>query len=115
MATLAHVKKQALIKLGVATPHQAPKSYQDDEMQIAYNEVYTKLENKTLAFWAKTGPVPDEVVNDVASMMAWTRANDYGISSERYQRLANERARAEPNIRYLSVNRYLSVDEPEDF
>ena len=115
MATLAEIRKQALVKLGVATPHQTPKAYLDDAMKAAYDEAYTKLRDKDLVFWSQTASVPDNVSNEIAAMMAWSRVNDFGVSSDRYTRIANEQIKAEPSIRIAAVSKHISVDEPEDF
>jgi hypothetical protein len=84
-------------------------------MVNAYNEVYLYLQEIDLTFWGQTSAVPDEVANEISAMMAWRRVNDYGVSNERYQRLAQEVRPAEMRIRTVAVNQYKANSEPEDF
>lgn len=115
MAAQSEVRKRALLKLGVGARAQNPTSDQTDDMTNAYNEIYERLSEKKLAFWAQTGTIPDKVANQVAALMAFERVNDYGISNERYQRVAVEASRAEPMIRMHAVPTYESSEYPEDF
>lgn len=115
MATRAEVRKRALIKLGRASLSQTPESYLDADMVNAYNEVYRTLQEMDLVYWGQTSDVPDEVANHVATLMAWFRVNDYGVSAERHTRLAVDASSAESRIRMMAVSQYRSVDEPEDF
>ena len=115
MATLAEVRKRALIKLGVGNRHQSPTANQDSDMSNAYTELYLKLQEMDQAYWGQTSAVPDEVANEVSLLMALSRADDYGISNERYQRLILGAPSAYITIRSMAVNPHRSVDEPEDF
>lgn len=115
MATQTELRHRALIKLGVASRHMAPSDPQDKDMQAAYLEVYLKLQDMNIAFWGETDDVPDEVANEVASLMAWSRNIDYGVSGDRFQRLAAEAPAAFRRIRLIAVNPYDSINEVEDF
>lgn len=115
MATQAEVRKRALIKLGIGNRHQSPVASLDSDMSNAYNEVYLQLQEIDIAYWGQTSDVPDEVANEVASLMAWRRVDDYGVSNDRYQRLAAGFQNAHSAIRTMSVNAYRSTSEPEDF
>jgi hypothetical protein len=115
VATQAEVRKRALRKLGLASTSQAPTSDLDSDMQEAYTETYTMLERQSQTFWGESLDVPDEIANHLAALMAFTRANDYGIGTERYQRLAAERTVALREFRMMAVNEYNSSDDPEDF
>ena len=115
MATQADVRKRALRKLGLASTNQAPTSDLDSDMQAAYTEVYTMLETLKLTFWGESSAVPDEEANNMASLMAFERVNDYGIGTERYARIEREKMAAMQNFRMMAVNEYTSTADPEDF
>lgn len=84
-------------------------------MADAYTEVYLQLQEQSIAYWGQTADVPNEVANEVAALMAWSRVNDHGVSDKRYQRLLIEMRSAEPMIRKMSVRNYRSASEPENF
>lgn len=73
------------------------------------------LETIKLTFWGESSAVPDEVANNMASLMAFERVNDYGIGTERYARIEREKMTAMQNFRMMAVNEYTSTADPEDF
>lgn len=115
MATKAEIKKRALQMLGVTRIGQAAQSQDDTRIDTAYTEVYNELKQDGRATWAIAGPVPSEVTQHVAALMAFNASLEYGISRERYARLAALRELANREIPALTTPDYESLEEPDDY
>lgn len=114
MATLTELKAKAAYKLALSTVGQALSAADNTQMTQAYNETYKELVTLGLATWASAGPIPDSVVDYVADIMAWKRADVYA-TPEIYQRCEQRYSIAERNIRRMVEPEYESADDPEDF
>lgn len=94
--TIAQVRNRALTKLVKLPLGQTPTGAQADDMENAYNQVYSRLEQLGLVSWSSTDDIPDEFVEDVVSLMAFERAE--GVPDNLYVRLRDDASRAVPAI-----------------
>lgn len=102
MATTAEIRNKALKRLGVLGRGQTARSEDTADLDAAYVELHAKLETDGLAPWgANTVDIPAEFVDDVVSLLAFSRADEYSLSQAKYQRLALAASRAVPNMRRL--------------
>jgi len=119
MATKAEVRNQALELLGVLRLGQSAQSQDATTIETAYDEIYADLKKDGLATWASTAEVPAELVPHVVHLVALSRANRYGISNDRYQRILLEAGengwKSKREIRRLVTPDYESLDEPTDY
>lgn len=113
--TKTEVINRAANMLGVLAFGQSLASQDSTRITQGYNEVYAYLKNKGLATWASTASVPDELVFFMASMIAYSCINDYGVSNDRYQRISADANSAEQNIRALVIPAYVSQQDPTDY
>lgn len=119
MTTKAEVRNQALQLLGVLQIGQSAQAQDATEIETAYDEIYADLKDEGLATWAAAGEVPEKATPHVVSLVALSRADTYGISDSRYQRIL---ARAGLNgviakreIRRVTQPDHESLEEPTDF
>ena len=115
MATKAEVRLRALRELGIVQVNQAAPPHHDSEMKDSYDEVYAAIKEQGLATWTSTAAIPDEVTPHVVALVAINRADTYGISNERFQRLAGKAAGAMVGIRSLVNPPFESLDSPKDY
>jgi len=115
MATVAEVKKRALQLLGITRINQAAQSQDDTRIATAYTEVYEDLKEEGLATWASTGTIPDGVVPHLVALMAFNAVDEYGVSTERYQRIVGRVIPATKEIRKLTTPKYESLEESTDY
>jgi hypothetical protein len=99
MATAADIRNKAGALLGVKALGQTLQNSVSSDLDAAYDEVYARLRDEDLVSWHSTAAVPDEVVSPVVDLVAFARVNEYGVSSERYQRIAIAASQAEIRIR----------------
>lgn len=115
MATKAEVRNYTLQELGVLQLGQSAQSQDATEIETAYDEVYADLKSEGLAVWASTGSVPAKLVPHMVALVAYSRANTYGISNDRYMRIAAKAGTAKSEIRRLVQPDYESLTEPTDY
>lgn len=104
--TIAEVRDRALVILGKLARGQTAEGGLKDDIERAYNQIYSSLETQNLVSWGSTDDIPDEFVEDVALLTAWERSES--IPNERFQRIsvrvqgALERIAAKINKSYQS-------------
>lgn len=84
--TIAEVRNRALFITGKLARNQTAKGELADDMERAYDQIYSSLETQNLVSWGSTDDIPDEFVEDIALLMAFERSE--GIATERFQRIA---------------------------
>lgn len=104
MATIAQMVDRAATRLGILAEGLTLPSYESDDLTQAYTETYAQLGAKNLTVWDFDEPIPDEYVQHVVSLMAISRANDYSIPNDRYQRIIADASIAVPEIRELQAS-----------
>lgn len=115
MATAAEVVERAAYRLGELGEGQTISAYVAADLLTAYAEQYAQLNAKDIAVWDYDEEVPDEYVPHVVAMVAFSRAADYSVGSERYLRLKAESDAAVPNIRELQTSDAVVTPEPDYF
>ena len=90
MATKIQIRETAAENLGIFGEGQTLTSYQADDLDQAYAEVYAELQGLGLAPWASTGTIPDKYASSVAMLVAEARSTKYQIPDNRYMRIKIE-------------------------
>lgn len=114
MATKTDIRNKALKRLGVIGATQSATAEQAADLEAAYDEVYAELEAQDLAVW-DDATIPDEFVAPVVALVALARADEYGISNERYQRIAADAATAHKRIIAAYQGEYTSAHKVTDY
>ena len=112
MATAAEIRNKASFKLGIGARGQTLENSVSSDLDDAYKEVYGRLITEDLVSWAFTADIPDEAVSPVVDLVAFARVDEYGVSGERFQRLALAVSTAEVRIRRTLQDDYFT-DESE--
>lgn len=112
MATAAEIRNKAALKLGVKGVGQTLENSVSSDLDDAYAEVYARLRDDDLVSWAFTAEVPDELISPVVDLIAISRVDEYGISGERFQRIAIAASQAAIRIRRSIQDDYFT-DESE--
>jgi len=99
MATAAEIRNKAGFKLGVKAIGQALENAVSSDLDAAYTEVYNRLRAEDLVNWAESAEVPDDLVSPVVDLVAFSRADEYRVNGEKYQRLMLAASQAETRIR----------------
>jgi hypothetical protein len=115
MATAIDARNRAATMLGILGEGETLPSYETADFDAAYVEVYARLAAKNVLWWDEDDEIPDECITHVAAMMAMTRADDYGVSNDRYQRVSIRNAVAIPELRELKSNDAEDQDQPDYF
>lgn len=110
MATAAEIRDKAGFKLGIKAFGQALENAASSDLDAAYTEVYARLRDEDLVSWHSTASVPDELVSPVVDLVAFARVDEYGVSGERYQRIAIAASQAEIRIRRSLQDDYFTDD-----
>lgn len=117
--TKAQIRDRAATELGRLKLGQSLQNQDKVRIEEAYDEVYADLKSDGLNTWASTGSVPDELVPFVSGLVALRCANTYGVSVERFNRIAavvgTDGERGKREIRRLVTPRHESMEEPTDF
>ena len=111
--TIAEVRDRALVILGKLARGQTAEGGLADDMERAYDQIYSSLETQTLVTWGPTEDIPTEYVEDIALLMAFERSES--IPSERFQRIA---IRVQGAIERIAAKMNRSYESPftaEDF
>lgn len=114
-STKAEVRDIAATELGLLRLGQSLQNQDRVELDRRYDEVHADLKEMGLATWASTASVPTALVPHVVALIALSAAQVYGISGERYQRIAAMAAMAKPSIARLVTPRYESTEEAVDY
>lgn len=115
MATDAQIRETAAENLGIVGEGESLPSYEADDLDQAYIEVYNELQGLRLTTWASTADVPDQYARSVAMLVAEARAVKYQVPDARYQRIKMEAVEAMRMIRKLQANDIMGQTEIEDF
>jgi len=115
MASAQQIRETAAENLGILGEGETLPSYESDDLDQAYIEVYKELEGLELTAWAQAGDVPDQYARSVAILVAAARAVKYQIPDNRYQRLKIEEIEAMSMIRKQQVRSKMSVTQIENF
>ncbi len=111
MATVAELRNKVSFKLGIGARGNTLESSISDDLDQAYAEVYARLRSEDLVSWAFTSEVPDELITPVVDLVAFSRVDEYGVSAERWQRVANSASQAEVRIRRTLKDDYFTDEE----
>lgn len=116
MATdLATIYNRTLRRLGVLARGQTATAEDTDDMGQAYNEIYAWLDRHEITSWDSTDDVPDEFVNDIVALMAFTRLDDYGVNAERRASITQAASTSRLNISKLQAAPLTGETEIESF
>ena len=115
MATAQQIRETAAENLGILGEGEVLPSYESDDLDQAYSEVYKELEGLELTAWAQTSDVPDQYARSIAMLVAEARAVKYQIPDNRYQRVKFESIEAMSMIRKLQARSKMGQTEIENF
>jgi hypothetical protein len=104
MATAIDARNRAAFMLGILGEGDVLRDDHTADMDAAYTEIYARLSAKSIAWWDEDDEIPDECITHVATMMAFSRTDDYSVSDSRYQRIAIRNAIAIPEMRELKTS-----------
>ena len=90
MATIARIKEDAATILGILGEGETLPSYESNDMENAYDEVYAMLQQLGLSTWGIGGVIPTQYAGPVASLVADQRASNYQLPPEKYARIKGE-------------------------
>ena len=115
MATAQQIRETAAENLGIFGEGETLGSYETDDLDQAYNEVYKELEGLELTAWLQTSNVPDQFARAVAMLVAEARATKYQIPDNRYQRIKFEAIEAMSSIRKQQAVAKMGQTQIENF
>lgn len=115
MATAQQIRETAAENLGILGEGETLPSYESDDLDQAYIEVYKELEGLNLTAWAQASNVPDQFARSVSTLVAEARAVKYQIPDNRYQRIKFEAVEAMSMIRKLQERAKMGQTEIENF
>ena len=115
MATVAQVVDMAASRMGLVGEGQELPSYQSEDMNQSYVEIYAQLDIKDMAVWDFDEDIPDEYASHVANMVAWNRITNYPVDPQRYQMLALSNQIAIPEILELQTSNTYQTPEADYF
>lgn len=75
--------------------------------EAAYSEYYAELAQLGLAVWAFSDDVPDMLVEPIVNGLCQRMLNDFAVSNDRYQRIANDASQSEAQIRRMIGNEFI--------
>jgi len=90
MATIARIKEDAATILGILGEGETLPSYESNDMNNAYLEVFYQLQKLGLTTWGVTDAIPAEYAGSVAKLVADQRALNYQLPPEKYIRVKQE-------------------------
>ncbi len=88
----ADIYNRTLKKLGVLGRNQTASATDTADMTAAYNELYAKLDRKSLISWDTDDEIPDEFSDAITALMAKSRLDEYGVNLVRRQSILSEAA-----------------------
>lgn len=109
MATLARVRERAAKRLGLLATGQTLGASITADLVSAYSGLHAEWTELGIAVWSSTADVPEKLAEAVVRELAYRLKDDYGISMERYQRIAAEGGQAAENmVRRLIAGEYVA-------
>lgn len=108
--TRAEIANRALREAGILAYGQTATSNLTDAALQGYDEVYANLEELGIVDWGSTASVPNQYVPWVVALVAFNKANEWGISNDRYTRIAQVASVAERSIRRVFEQGYTSTE-----
>lgn len=87
MATKAQIIKRALVRAGVVAYDQIPTAAQESQADTALMSMHESWVDQGFARWELTD-IPQQVENGLVAALAFAIADDFGVPTERYQRLS---------------------------
>jgi len=119
MATKAEMRQRVAEELSLTPVGEAIASQDATRIDATYSEVYERLKEEGLAYWASSAGVPTKVVPYYALMMEEKLARAYGTSDARYQRILSLAGQdgdaAMMKIARLLRPDYQSTDDVQDY
>ena len=114
MASKAETKQLAGELLRIVPIGQTLQSHHDTRMGEAYDEVYAELQSIGLPVWDTDEEMPDEITPHFVGLMAFNKADLFGISDNLYQRIlikvGDEGNKAKAKMREILANSYYSSE-----
>ncbi len=104
MASAAEIRNKAAKRMGLFGTGQTLQSAISADLTAAYAEVYAQLSAKELVVWDIDEDVPAEFVDDVVTLVAYSRLDEYSVPLEKYKRIVSKVPGAIPNIRALQAS-----------
>ncbi len=108
--TRAEIANRALRRAGRLAYGQTATSELSNSALQGYDEIYDYLERLGIVDWGSTASVPNEYVPWVVALTAYNKADEWGISTDRYARIAQDANAAEREIRRLFNDYYTSTE-----
>ena len=115
MATAVQIRDKTASRLGIVGEGETIPSYEADDLDKAYKEIFAQLQAKNLNVWDFDEEVPDEYVYHVVAMTAYVRLDEYAVPNARYKRIARDNAFAIPEIRELRTANIYTTPQPDYF
>jgi hypothetical protein len=115
MATAIQIRETAAENLGILGEGETLPSYEADDLDQAYTEVFKELQQLNLTTWAEGSDIPDQYARSIAMMVANARTTKYQIPDNRYQRIKLETAEAWHLFRELQARAKMGQTEIENF
>lgn len=86
MTTQAQIIKRALVRAGVIAYDATPTDAQKNQAEVVLLSTHEDLVDSNLVSW-ELSDIPSAMVNPLVSVLAKEISDDFGVSSERYQRI----------------------------
>lgn len=115
MATKQQIRETAAENLGILGEGETLPSYESDDIDQAYIEVFNELQALNLTAWPITGDIPDQYARSIAILVAEARVIKYQKSDQIYNRIRAEKEVALARIRELQAKPKLGQTEIENF
>ena len=115
MATAQQIRETAAENLGILGEGETLPSYETNDLDQAYTEVYAELQGQNLTTWSEGTNVPDQYARSIAMLVAESRATKYQIPDNRYARIKMEAVEAYRMIRHLQARDKMGQTEIENF
>lgn len=108
--TRAEIANRALRRAGRLAYGQTATSLLTDAALQGYDEIYSFLFELGIVDWGSTSDVPNEYVPWIVALVAYNKADEWGISNDRFARIQADAAIAERQIRRAFENGYTSTE-----
>ena len=105
--TRSQMAVRILRRAGILGVGDTPTSAQESEALQLYDEFYETLEDYDLADWSANGDIPNKYVDDIINLCVFRGAEDFGISGERFQRIAVKASQSERSIRAINARGFI--------
>lgn len=115
MATKQQIRETAAENLGILGEGEMLPSYETNDLDQAYIEVYAELQALNLTTWPESGAIPDQYARSVAILVAEARVIKYQKSDQVFTRIRAEKEVALARIRQLQARSKMGQTEIENF